>query len=379
MKGLAITEKGLEGIAAKEIEEKTGSKGKTDTTTIIFDVKKEKDLCKLAYTAQSVSRILLLVSEFKVSKELEETVENLKKKTDLSSVKKWSELKTRVKCEREGKHDFNSVDLAGEAGRWLGSKDYNVSLKNEELKLYIYVYEDRGYFCVDFSGRDLSKRNYRIFTKAGTLKGTLGYTLVRLADYEPGEKVLNANGGMGVIAIEAALMAIKKPVNYYQKEFAFQKLDKSYEEVFEEEDKKIEEDVEGICCYDRLLRNVSGAKKNAKIAGVDKAVNFSKIEIEWLDTKFDEDELDKLITKLPSPSNRMPKKHMQKLYEEFFYQTEFIVKDDGLVMICSLKNDVLKEVADKKGYEVTDEKSIYSGQEEYKVTFLKKVYKEDNQ
>ena len=69
MKGLAITDKGLENISLKEISEKINTKGKVDETVVLFDIKEDKELCKLAYTCQSVRRILKLLGEIEINSE----------------------------------------------------------------------------------------------------------------------------------------------------------------------------------------------------------------------------------------------------------------------------------------------------------------------
>ena len=51
------------------------------------------------------------------------------------------------------------------------------------------------------------------------------------------------------------------------------------------------------------MKFVSFAKKNAKIAGVDKQINFSRCDLQNLDIKFKENEVDRIVTHLPSSKN----------------------------------------------------------------------------
>ena len=44
-------------------------------------------------------------------------------------------------------------------------------------------------------------------------------------------------------------------------------------------------DKANIFAFDSQFRHIDAAKKNSKIAGINKNINFSRTEIEWLDTK----------------------------------------------------------------------------------------------
>lgn len=375
MKGIVIVDKGLEGVASQEIKEEIKSESKEEETVVIFSMKSEEDICKLAYNCQSIRRALILINKISIHSDLEKSVEAFQKGIE-TELKKYSSNKIQVECERIGTHDFTSVDFAKEASKALEKKKFKISRKESNITLYIYIYKNEGYLCIDYSGRDLSKRNYRIFTKAGSLKGTLAYALIRFADYKPGEVIIDPLCESGVVPIEAALMATQKSVHFYKKEFEFQKIMPNWQKLLDKEDKKIKKKVEKIYAYDKTLRNIDSTKKNAKIAGVEKNINFSKTEIEWLDTKFEEKSVDKIVTKLPSESKKMPLKFVEKMYQEFFYQVEYVLKAKGLAVICTLRNDLLKKESEKKNLQIIEEKKVFSGQQEYTVTIFKKVYKE---
>ena len=64
MKGLLLTHKGMEDIAALEVEELIGNKSQINEACIIFDIKEHQDLFKLCYKSQSAMGIYYLLSEF---------------------------------------------------------------------------------------------------------------------------------------------------------------------------------------------------------------------------------------------------------------------------------------------------------------------------
>ncbi|MFC1800819.1 Rossmann-like fold-containing protein, partial [Nanoarchaeota archaeon] len=123
----------------------------------------------------------------------------------------------------------------------------------------------------------------------------------------------------------------------------------------------LRKDVSGVLAYDSQMRNVESAKKNAKIAGVNKLITFSKMDAEWLDTKLDKKSVDKIVTNLPRIGKESIK-FISKLYKEFFYQAEFILKDDGLIVCITNNTEVLKKYADEYKFKVKSENEILSGQ-----------------
>ena len=355
MKALAIVDKGLELVAKKEIEELIGSKGKTEDTTVSFEIKKLSELIILCYKAQSVKRIILLEGKTKISNDLKKSAIEINKLVNKIKLNDWidKQQSIKVECERIGEHEFTSIDLEQEVGVSM-ENSFEVSLKNPDLTIYLYAYKDFCYVGIDITGRDLSKRNYRIFSSSKSLKGTIAYALIKTINYNKQESILDPLSNSGTISIETALFTSNSPINYYKKDFSFAKLKPFKKDecdaIFKKEDKKISKDKTKIFSYDSLLRNIHSSKKNAKIAGVEKLINFSKTEIDWLDTKFNQKTIDKIAVFLPSISKRVDASKIKKLYEEFFYQAKFILKETGLIGAVCLKKELLEDIAKKNNF-----------------------------
>ena len=62
MEGLAITSKGMEDITAREINEIIGASGKIADSSVIFGINNLEELCLISYKAQSINKILYLLS-----------------------------------------------------------------------------------------------------------------------------------------------------------------------------------------------------------------------------------------------------------------------------------------------------------------------------
>lgn len=367
MKGLAITHKGFEDICAKEIKELIGVKTKVLDGCVEFEFLKLEELCLLCYKAQSVIKILYLIDSVDYS-----SVSDLGKSAEKIEFDKWFSEKTTfaVRCMHVGDISESTQEIESKVGEFiLGKKKSKVDLGNPSVTFFVYIVGGKGYFGIDFSGIDLSKRQYKIFQHPYALKGTIAYCLFRLVG-ECSDIVLDPFCGSATILIEAGLYCSKFPINFYQKDkFAFlgfktfEKFD--FDKFFSEIDKKAEKGKMNLNGFDHQLRYVKAAKNNAKIAGVEKLINFSRVDIEWLDTKMDKEEVDLIVTNPPEMTHQTNPVAIQKLYDEFFHQVEFVLKKEGKIVIISKNIETMKKVAVRKGFKTEEERKVWSGKQEY--------------
>lgn len=384
MHAIAITNKGIEDIAKKEIKELIKVDSKIEDSVVIFKPKKILDLCLLCYKAQSITKLMLLLKEIK-----------FKKKEDIFSAIKNIDLKAfldknttfEVRCKRIGKHDFSSQEIEEVVGEKIIEdlkKKYKftpkVNLENPDLIIFVYIHKNKAYLGIDLSGIDLSKRQYRIFAHPDALKGTISYAMLRLADYKKTDFLLDTFCNDGTIPIEAALFATNFSVNFYQKDkFSFLKLKPfqktDFDKFFEAIDKKANlKEKTKITGYDAQLRDIKASQKNAKIAGVNKNINFSKVDVEWLDTKFKKGEVDKIATNLPSLGH-LRESDVEKIFNEFFYQSDFILKNKGKICLAlkTLKYfDLLKEKAEKHKFKIVKDMGVMQGEQAIKLISIQK-------
>jgi len=269
MKCLLVTHIGGEDVAVSEIKEIIAAKGEKVEGGVLFTAESKEDLFKLSYFTQSALKILLLdYDEFVV----------------------------------EGKSfSMRGDDPEENAGKVRNNEVLSVDLKNPDLPFIAY----NEFIGLDFSG-DLAKRDYRVFTNKHTLKGTVAYILLREAGYTGKENILDVFSKDGTVMIEAAHYATKRSINYYCREkFQFISFypDFDFEEFFETfEEVELEGEINVVSTD---ARDISAAKKNAKIAGVNKLLNFSRQDTEWLDLKFED--VDLLVSFLPSMNEKKVK------------------------------------------------------------------------
>jgi 23S rRNA G2445 N2-methylase RlmL len=314
-----------------------------------------------------LNRVLLLLgkSAFSKKNEIFSAIEKIDFSTFIAKKTTFA-----ARCERIGSHEFSSQEIEGKTGEIIiektkKEKKYTpkVELENPDATVYVYIFNNECYIGIDLIGFDLSKRQYRVFVHPTSLKATIAFCLLKIADIKQGQKILNPFCGDGTIPIEAALHLSGFSVNYYNKDkFAFLKL-KQFKDIDLEKFDEKTFSVDNIYGYDSLLRNVKAAQKNAKIAGINKLINFSKIDIEWLDTKFGKGEIEKIITFSPSLTKRKDKKELEKLYKEFFYQADFILEKKGVIVMVTKSPQLIKEKALEAGFKVAQELETAQGKE----------------
>ncbi|MFC1723135.1 THUMP domain-containing protein, partial [Nanoarchaeota archaeon] len=334
MKGMIITHPGLQAVSAKEIKELLGVQPSIKDSVALFETDKVEDFCLLCYRSQSAFKVLQLFTSFEAS-ELENTFDAIKE-YDLSKYLKDKTFSVRAKILEND--SFDTMETEREIGAIIHEKyDAKVSLENPDLQFFVYVYKDQFYFGLDFAGFDLSKRTYRLFCQSDSIKGTLAYCLVRLSGYEPGVIFLDPFAQSGTVCIEAALFASNKSPHFYDKEkFAFHNfphLEGIDIDSFFEEQNALQQGVKGLNCYDSQQRHVKAAEKNAKAIGVNKLLNFSRTEVEWLDTKFEKKSVDVITTNPPKPSVHYTSESLEKAFQEFFYTADFILKKEGKIVV----------------------------------------------
>jgi putative N6-adenine-specific DNA methylase len=388
MLGLAIVNKGLEEITKEHIIEilnLESKKIKIEDSAVIFEIDNYEQLCKLSYLSQGSNRILLLLDiiSFKDYEELEKKLELSVKKGLLNDAKNL--LKNNLTFRASSKvHDDEIIDVT-ELEKSAGGLSYDyfvqegielkVDLKNPEFMLYLFVINKRCYFGIDFSG-DISKRDYKIFNSSMSLKGTTAFGLLKIAGFKSNDCLLDTFCNSGTLEIEAALYANKISPRFYDKKFPFLKMnifkdDAAQEKFFKTIDSLSSDKRLKITAADTLLRNISAAKKNAKIAGVEKFIEFRRIDTDWLDLKFEEKSVDRIITFIPGSSKHKSNAALEKQFKEFFYQAEYILKDDGIAAVLCLSPELLLKMSEEY-LKLESERKIYSGEQMMKLLIFKK-------
>jgi putative N6-adenine-specific DNA methylase len=362
MKCMCIGYRGSEKVMQSEIRELIKAESQAEDTVAVFDAD-EKDLCRLCYIGQSFFKAAQLLGSFGIRK-----LDDVKTDIDYGFLRG---KKFRVDCDRAGEHDFKSVDVEQALGEFIYEKTKaRVEFKNPDVIVLVYIYNKKCYIGIDYSGIDLGKRDYKVYLHPKAMKGIAGYLMLRLAGYDKHKILLDPFCGSGVIPVEAAFYATGFPVNAFRKEkLQCVKMGACTSEYLEQFDDKKEFSGK-IFGFDKELRHITAAKQNAKIGGVGKFISFSRVSVDWLETKFKEGEVGLIVTDAPFMT-KWNEKQVKKIYEEFFYQADYILDKEGKIAI--IVNNAIKDVAEKKGFLLEDEITIEKKKHELNIGIFKKA------
>lgn len=397
--GCVLCAKGMENVSCSEIKRLIIPKSvEIQSSCIMFKTNDLLNLPKLCYLSQSANRVMLVLDKFNAS-DIDEYSNKLNDLIKKSGLNNWisNDMIFGTECLRENNDSFSSIEIEQETTKAILAdlKEHQISakpaFKNPSIVFMTYINNDKCIVGIDFAGFDLSRRSYKIFPNKNSLKGPLGFALINLIDYKISDFLLNVGCADGVVAIEAAMFATGFPVRYYSKDdFHFTKFrifegtdfPKFFAGLNSKMDSKIESDDDSakislnIRAIDHLMGNVVASKKNAKIAGIIKNIDFSRISTDWLDVKMKEGNIDKIIALLPQPSKNVSEAIVEKQYKEFFYQAEYILKDNGRILFL-IKNDkamrILKEKAEEYKFKITEEHKLWQGSQEITAVIIFKA------
>ena len=184
--------------------------------------------------------------------------------------------------------------------------------------------------------------------------------------YKKEQSLLDPFCKSATIPIEAALYSTNYSPNFFKKtDFTFLKLKlfkkTDFDPLFKKWD-KTKKSKPKINAFDFLLKNITAAKKNAKIANINKSIKFSKTNLEDLDLKFDK-EID-LIASYPPQPTKFNQKELPQIYHELFYQSKLVLSKKGKIALVSTKPNQLKIQAQKQNFKLIKEQKVMAGKQE---------------
>jgi 23S rRNA G2445 N2-methylase RlmL len=346
---------GIEDVLHQDIKELIGKDSEQRKGCCLVETT-EQEFVKLAYRCQSIERIGLLVLEQKI---INSNIKNINlEKADLSHIKEKFSINAKV-LEND---NFGSLDLVTELSDKIVNKTNKIPLyKGADITYYSYVIEDILYLIIDISTKELTKRDYKVFVNKISLRGTIAYAISRISKVNNKDIVLDPFTKSGEIAIELVHHFIKKSVHFYAKErFNFKQINIIPD--FESIDKEINLDGNvTLNATDSKMPNIKAAEKNAKISGINKQINFSRLLIEDLDLKYN-NEITKAIVHLPAVGNNT-EQVVLKLYEKFFKILNLILKNKALVSCVGVKIGKCVDIAEKNNLKLIHKRKIMQGKD----------------
>ena len=308
MECIASTLEGLEIIAEEELNGKKDSKGR-----VLFN--KEKKIIRSALFSYQ------LLKKFKFKKE-----EDIYK-TQIDPKIKGT---IRVDCKREGKHKFSSQDIRKSFGEKLFNQGFKVNLKEPENIIFIDI-KDNNCF-IGLNPVENYKRNYRIRNVSGSINSTIAYSLVHLAEIKKTDSILDPFCKDGILLIESGISGAKN--------------------------------------LNGLERDIKNASINSKLAKI--KINLSNDPLDWIETRFKEGSITKIITNLPSQSKKISKNDAAEITREFFYQSKHVLNKKGLMVLLTRDSLIVKKFASEFEFKIINSLDFIQGDTKYSILKLKR-------
>jgi tRNA (guanine6-N2)-methyltransferase len=213
---LATTNPGLESVAADEIRELTGADPRHRYRGAVSFEADESAIYRLNRRGRTIHRVMVLLVDrpFEDLDHVEELVGSLQVDRYFGPGQTFG-----VRPTRHGEHDFTSVDVGDVTGqavidsyRASSGVRPEVDLDDPDATFRAFVRDEQFFFAVDATGeRSLHRRWYRECEHNAPLRPTIAASMVRLAEFSPGDDLVDPTCGSATIPIEAALGALERP------------------------------------------------------------------------------------------------------------------------------------------------------------------------
>ncbi|XP_071572278.1 tRNA (guanine(6)-N(2))-methyltransferase THUMP3 [Temnothorax nylanderi] len=215
-------------------------------------------------------------------------------KSDESNV-----LKYRVTCERNGKHAVESKDVATVIGEVLQDKfHWIVDLSMYHLEVVCKLINDQLTTHFRVTHKSMHNRNIINFGPT-TLRSTICYNLLKLANPKPGDIIVDPMCGGGSIPIEATLAY---PHSY-------------------------------VLCGDNDSRAVDRTKSNMDASTVGCKIDL----VQWTASKlpFKDSLVDIIVTDMPFGKRSGNKSYNKIFYKQFLLELGRTVKSNGRIVLLT--------------------------------------------
>ncbi|XHU95774.1 MAG: RNA methyltransferase [cyanobacterium endosymbiont of Rhopalodia gibba] len=291
----ATVARGLEEIAAKELESLGATEVKPDFAGVHFYGNKEL-FYRVNLWSRIIFRILVPIEEIK-SCNATQLYKNVYKID-------WSKyLQTHqtflVNCtgsNRDLNHThFTALKIKNaivDQQKERFNTRSNIDVKSPDIIINAHINNNYCILSLDSSGRSLHRRGYRLAMGLAPLKETLAAALLDIANWDGNIPFLDPMCGSGVLPIEAALKGLNIAPGLYRNKFSFQNwldFDSTiYSKIVEEaKNKQLSRLKTPIFGSDQDLDVIKQASTNITACGLDKNIKLNQVQLEQIEAPTD--------------------------------------------------------------------------------------------
>lgn len=294
-KYFATVARGLEPIAAAELEKLGASEVSTDFTGVHF----QGDLALLYRVnlwCRTIFRVLLFIKE--VNCETSQQLYQEIKKID------WFEYLNpentlAIKCTGSNTHlnhtHFTALQIKNaivDQQRDRTGTRSNIDPENPDLLVNAHIYQNRCILSLDSSGSSLHRRGYRPAMGLAPLKESLAAALLDLSEWKPDLPFLDPLCGSGTLPLEAAFTSLNIAPGLYKDKFGFEtwhNFDQSlWESILAEAKKKKQSQLQApIFGSDSDLEVIEQARRNANSCNLENHISLKQQELAEIEAPSD--------------------------------------------------------------------------------------------
>lgn len=245
----------------------------------------------------------------------------------------------------------------------LSGKHWNP--KKPAVHLYLVFDEKEVFLGKDIIGVDLGKRTYKAYQRQPPLRGPFAWALWQFLGLKPNLQIWCPHILDGTIPIEAALFQSGvSPWQFTLNDWEAQMRDLAKKHLKNDITKST------VFAWSDQWPHISASKANAKLAGIEKGITFSKQTLDWADLKFEEKTFDLVGAHIVGPSPHNPK--AGKYFEELCKQAEYLLKPKGKIGVISTSLVGFKAEAEKHNLKLLSQHMWWMGKQELFVEIYQK-------
>ena len=173
------------------------------------------------------------------------------------------------------------------ADRFMSTMEKRPDSGSEKERAVVFIYwkDNEAMLYLDTTGEPLTKHGYRKISLKAPLQESLAASIIMATRWTTQDSFVNPMCGSGTLAIEAALMACRKPPGLIRTNFSFMHVKgyrpSVYDALVASAHEAVLKEIPGkIIASDLSLEALDAAKSNATGAGVEQHIQFIKSDFQ---------------------------------------------------------------------------------------------------
>jgi len=329
----ATTAKGLEDLLALEIQQLGIEDFKQAKAGVYFNGTQQQAL-SLCLWSRIANRVLLQISQFDAASEdqLYHETQHIDWQQYITTEQTFS-IDCSVSHSQINHNKYAALktkDAIVDQLRDQTGDRPNIDTEQPDVRLNLYIHQDKASLSLDLSGDSLHKRGYRIEGEHAPLKENLAAAILMRCQWPKRaankEALIDPMCGSGTLLIEAAMMAADIAPGLMRKHFGFyswQHYDKSLWQSLINEAKQRKDiglkTLPSITGYDASRHAVRAAEVNLRAAGLAQAIHVEKRDINQAEVRTQQDK-GLLIVNPPYGVRLSNKEEVNELYKNLGLQ-----------------------------------------------------------